>query len=250
MDSPYHYYSQPNIKPHSLSRQEAEHIMNTIKQTKIMAPPTDCLSPIGQDSILKGLKKEINADFYASVTRSPSVYRGMPFQVEVGIAYGGNIPSDELVEVLRFANRVPLLYEQSACAITKSIINTAWRNYGLQQSRSALPQGCAIILIHICSVWVPYTSESKEAIASYPEIVKEIKLALQECGRKLATHLRHTVKAHEQKEKINLFENYIPEVANALHNLSGESKNLIIENLNKTLKKSLPHLEKNGGKID
>jgi DNA topoisomerase-6 subunit B len=210
---------QPNIKPHSLTRQDAEHIMNAIKETKIMAPPTDCLSPIGEDLILKGLKKEINADFYASVTRSPGVYRGMPFQVEVGIAYGGNIPSDELVEVLRFANRVPLLYEQSACAITKSIINTAWRNYGLQQSRSALPQGPCNILIHICSVWVPYTSESKEAIASYPEIVKEIKLALQECGRKLSLFIRRRKIAEHEAQKKSYIEKYLPHVGIALKEL-------------------------------
>jgi len=210
---------QPNIKPHSLSRLEAEHIMNSIKQTKIMAPPTDCLSPIGQDLILKGLKKEINADFYCSTTRPPSVYRGMPFQIEVGIAYGGNIPSDELAEILRFANRVPLLYEQSACATTKSIINTAWRNYGLQQSRGALPQGPVIILVHICSVWVPYTSESKEAIASYPEIIKEIKLALQECGRKLSLFIRRRRIAENEAQKKSYIEKYLPHVGIALKEL-------------------------------
>ncbi len=167
-----------------------------------------------------------------------------------GIAYGGDIPQDDLVRVMRFANRVPLLYQQSACASFKSIVGTAWKNYGLGQSRGALPQGPAIILVHIASVWVPFTSESKEAIAHYPEIIKEMKLALQECGRKLASHIRHTVKAKEQKEKIDLFVKYIPEVASALHNLCGEPKDSIIEGLNKILKKGLPNLEKNGGKIE
>ncbi len=239
-----------NAKPSRIARQESEKLFKAINETKIMAPPTDCISPIGEDLIIKGLKKEINAEFYAAVTRSPSVYRGNPFQLECGIAYGGDLPQDELVRVMRFANRVPLLYQQSACASFKSIVSTAWKNYGLGQSRGALPQGPAIILVHIASVWVPFTSESKEAIAHYPEIIKEMKLALQECGRKLASHIRHTVKAKEQKEKIDLFAKYIPEVASALHNLSGEPKDSIIEGLNKILKKGLPNLEKNGGKIE
>lgn len=239
-----------NAKPTRIAREESEKLFKAINATKIMAPPTDCISPIGEDLMLKGLKKEINAEFYAAVTRPPSVYRGIPFQLECAIAYGGDIPQDDLVRVMRFANRVPLLYQQSACASVKSIINTAWKNYGLGQSRGALPQGPAIILMHIASVWVPFTSESKEAIAHYPEIIKEMKLALQECGRKLASHIRHTVKAREQQDKIDLFEKYIPEVASALHNLSGESKSVLVEGLNKILKKGLPDLESNGGKIE
>ncbi|MEM4244828.1 MAG: DNA topoisomerase VI subunit B [Candidatus Nanoarchaeia archaeon] len=239
-----------NAKPSRIARQESEKLYKAINDTKIMAPPTDCISPLGEELILKGLKKEINAEFYAAVTRSPSVYRGNPFQIECGIAYGGDLPQDELVRVMRFANRVPLLYQQSACASIKAIVNTAWRNYGMSQSKGALPQGPAVILIHIASVWVPFTSESKEAIAHYPEILKEMKLALQECGRKLASHIRHTVRAREQKEKLSLFEKYIPEVASALHNLSGEPKDSIVEGLHKILKKGLPDLEKNGGKIE
>jgi DNA topoisomerase-6 subunit B len=239
-----------NANPSRIARQESEKLFKAINETKIMAPPTDCISPIGEELVLKGLKKEINAEFYAAVTRSPSVYRGNPFQIECGIAYGGELPQDDLVRVMRFANRVPLLYQQSACASFKSIVGTAWKNYGLSQSKGALPQGPVVILIHIASVWVPFTSESKEAIAHYPEIIKELKLALQECGRKLASHIRHTVRANDQKEKLDLFEKYIPEVAAALHNLSGEPKDSIIDGLRKTLKKGLPDLEKNGGKFE
>jgi DNA topoisomerase-6 subunit B len=239
-----------NSKPTRIAREESEKLFKAINEVKIMAPPTDCISPIGEELILKGLKKEINAEFYAAVTRSPAVYRGNPFQIECGIAYGGDIPQDDLVRVMRFANRVPLLYQQSACASIKSIVNTAWRSYGLSQSRGALPQGPVIIIVHIASVWVPFTSESKEAIAHYPEIIKELKLALQECGRKLASHIRHTVRAKDQREKLDLFEKYIPEVAVALHNLSGESTDSITEGLLKILKKGLPDLEKNGGKIE
>jgi DNA topoisomerase VI B subunit len=102
------------------------------------------------------------------------VYRGNPFQVEVGVAYGGQLPADELMELYRFANRVPLQYQQSACAISKAVLSVDWRSYGLQQSRGALPTGPLVVSVHVASVWVPFTSESKEAVASYPEILKEL----------------------------------------------------------------------------
>ena len=150
-----------------------------------MAPPTDCIAPIGEELIERALRAEVKADFYAAVTRRPSVYRGNPFLVEVGLAYGGELPADEPIQVYRFANRVPLQYQQGACAITKAVTGTDWSSYQLQQPRGALPVGPLVLMVHIASVWVPFTSESKEAIAHYPEIVKEIRLGLQECGRQV-----------------------------------------------------------------
>lgn len=232
----------PSARPERIAREEADALYKAINATKIMAPPTDCLSPITAEAIEKGLKKEVNAEFYAAITRPPAVYRGFPFQVECAIAFGGSLQQDDLVRLLRFANRVPLQYEQSACAITKSVIQTAWKNYNLSQSRGALPIGPAVIMVHIASVWVPFTSESKEAIASYPEIIHEIKLGLQEIGRKLGVYIRKNVRAKEQKERANLFERYIPELASSLSNLSGEKKEIILENLEKKLKKELPLL--------
>src|SRR6185436_20680918 len=121
--------------------------------------------------------------FIATVTRSPRVYRGNPFQVEVGLAYGGSWPPDKTIELFRFANRVPLLFQRAACGITDAIVRTDWRNYLLSQPKGSLPVGPMALLVHIASVWVPFTSESKEAVAHYPEIIKEIQLAAQECGR-------------------------------------------------------------------
>lgn len=227
-------------KPDKVSAQEAENIFKTLKETKIMAPPTDVLSPIGEDLIVAGLKKEVKADFYVSVTRSPAVYRGNPFQIEIGMAYGGELPQDELVKVYRFANRVPLIFQQSACATNKAILETAWKNYGISQSKGALPLAPMVLMIHIASVWVPFTSESKEAIAHYPDIVKEIKLSLQDAGRKLASYIRKNVKAKDQKEKAELFEKFIPELASSLSNLSEEAKAGIEKELYKILKKELP----------
>ncbi len=233
---------EERMKPSSITRDQVEKIFHAIKQTKIMAPPTDCLSPIGEEQMLKGLKKEINAEFYAAVTRPPVVYRGFPFQLEVAIAYGGDLPKDEFARVIRYANRVPLQHQPGACALTRSIIQTAWKNYGLSQSKGTLPAGPLVVMVHMASVWVPFTSESKEAVASYPEIIKETRLALQDAGRKLASYIRKNVKAREQQERVNLFGKYIPELAASLATLTGEKKSEIEEELLKILKKELKGL--------
>lgn len=193
--------------------------MEGIKKTKLIAPPTDCISPIGADLLEKGLRKEVNAEFFCATTRPPAVYRGNPFVIEAGLAYGGQQNAEESVNLLRFANRVPLLYQQGACAVTRSVINTAWRSYGLNQSRGAVPVGPCTIVVHIASVWVPFTSESKEAIAHYPEIIKEIKLALQDVGRKLASYVHKKKKVGMELQKRSYIEKYIPHVADALKEL-------------------------------
>ncbi|MFH1592892.1 MAG: DNA topoisomerase VI subunit B [Candidatus Woesearchaeota archaeon] len=226
------------MKPKELGHVQAESLIKSIRETKIMAPPLDCLSPIGEKAVIDGLKKEIKADFYAAITRRPKVYRGFPFQIEAGLAYGGEIPSDDSIRLVRLANKVPLQYQQGACSITKSVLQTSWRNYGLSQSKGALPVGPVYLLVHIASVWVPFTSEAKDAIAHYPEIIKELKLALQDVGRKLGSFIRKTVKAKEQQERVNLFGKYIPEVARDLAILSGENKVLIEKKLNSILKKN------------
>ncbi|MBL7055742.1 DNA topoisomerase VI subunit B, partial [Candidatus Woesearchaeota archaeon] len=182
------------------------------------------ISPITADLLEKGLKKEINAEFYAAVTRSPKVYRGNPFVVEVGVAYGGEQLSDSSIKLFRYANRVPLQYQQSACAFTKSVTGTTWRNYGLSQSRGSLPIGPVTIAIHIASVWVPFTSESKEAIAHYPDIVKEIKFAIQDCGRKLGSYIGKKKKVQFEGKKRDYIKMFIPHVGQALQELIGLNK--------------------------
>ncbi len=227
----------PKTKPQDVSREDAERIAKAFQETKIMAPPTDCLSPITQELLEKGLKKEVNAEFYAAVTRDPVVYKGNPFQVEVALAYGGDQPKDKQAKLMRFANRVPLLYQQGACATSKAVAGTNWKAYGLQQSGSNLPVGPLTIVVHLASVWVPFTSESKEAIADYEDIGKEIKLALQEAGRQLQRYVHKKTKVHLQLERANIFERYIPEVANALKRLTGEDEDALVEGLKAMVKK-------------
>jgi DNA topoisomerase-6 subunit B len=214
-------------RPKDVVGQDAERVFKALQATKLMAPPTNCLSPIGEKAILAGLYKQIKGEFYTAVTRPPSVYRGNPFVIEAGLAYGKSPEQaaldasqrvdaplaegeshegddNEMARVMRFANRVPLLYQQSACSMYKAVLDTTWRNYGVPQSRGAPPAGPMVIFVHMASVWVPFTSESKEAIADYDEIRKEITLALRECGRRL-----------------NVFELYIDEVVGACKRLKG-----------------------------
>jgi len=236
----------PNTKPVDITREMAEKLVQGIEKTKIIAPPTDCISPIGEDLLEKGLRKEINAEFYCAVTRPPEVYRGNPFIVEAGLAYGGQQSAEEGTRLLRYANRVPLLYQQGACAVTRSVINTAWRNYGLSQSKGALPIGPVTLVVHIASVWVPFTSESKEAIAHYPEIIKEIKLALQECGRKLASYVNKKRKIQYESKKRDYIQMFIPHIGEALKELIN-----LKENEEKTVEKLLAEiLEKKRGKLE
>jgi DNA topoisomerase-6 subunit B len=231
--------------PSRIAREEAAALHESIQKTKISSPPTNCISPIGEELVLSGLKKEIEADFYVASTRPASVYRGNPFLIEVGIAFGkpggvglemseeGRITkkktviatedlvgnADEPIRVLRLANRVPLLYQQSACAVTKAVIATNWRSYGLQQPKGGLPIGPCAVMVHIASVWVPFTSESKEAIAGYAEIQKEIRLGLQDCGRKLATYIRKGKRLQDEFQKRSYIEKYIPHIGIALQEI-------------------------------
>ncbi|MGB8932101.1 MAG: DNA topoisomerase VI subunit B [Anaeromyxobacteraceae bacterium] len=266
------------VRPRDLAedRDLAEKLHRAIGATKIMNPPVNCLSPIGDELMRRGLisflsvvetegpeaDEQLDLDtaakkkaskkgkaareaapevpdappeegvekikghnyFIATVTRPPKVYRGNPFQVEVGLAYGGSWPADKPVELFRFANRVPLLFQKGACGMTEAVVKTDWRNYLLSQPKGALPVGPMALLVHIASVWVPFTSEAKEAVAHYPEITKEIQLAAQECGRKLAAHIRKTKHADYQAQRRSIFELYIEEIAAAIGKITGKSR--------------------------
>ena len=232
----------PRTRPRDVHGQASEALYKAIQATKIMAPPTNCLSPIGERAILSGLYQQIKGEFYTAVSRPPSVYRGNPFVIEAGLAYGRGpeqgqpdqpkeaVPlaegeeeqnDHELARVIRYANRVPLLYQQSACVSYKAVLDTTWRNYGVSQSRGAVPGGPMVIFVHMASVWVPFTSESKEAIAEYDEIRKEITLALRECGRRLGAFLRRRERAQGEHRRRNIFELYIEEVVESCNRLKG-----------------------------
>lgn len=219
-----------------------EKLYQALQAAKLKAPSTDCLAPMGAGAILAGLLKGIKAEFYTASTRPPAVYRGNPFQIEVGLAYGGELGMDKHDEdldatpgngkddeevssrVIRYANRVPLMYQQSSCCLFKSVVETKWNNYGLSQSSSALPRAPMVILIHMASVWVPFISEGKEAIADYDEIRKEVKLAVAECGRRLATLLKRKRTRADFSKRRDVFTRYIDEVVASVRALTTVNK--------------------------
>ena len=274
--------------PRRIGRQEVDALYQAIQNTRISSPATDCLVPIGEQLILKGLHHVVPGEFYCAATRPPAVYRGNPFLIEVGLAYGGvsqaqkvslealtemlgetdartlrqflmnsfdgigndasekilteakmgtrqspaklkkeeiaqlhaamrnvNLTDGQSMQVFRYANRVPLQFQPAACAITQSVIGNNWRSYGLSQSRGNLPQGPVTVMVHMASVWVPFTSESKEAIAGYPEIQKELRLGLQAVGRKLGMYLNRRQKVKQEGERRSIFLRYLGEVASA-----------------------------------
>lgn len=207
-------------RPSTLEKGQIESLLEAMQNTNLQNPPTNCLSPIGEELMESGMKKELNPEFVASVTRKPSVYRGNPYQIEAAIAFGGDIDKDGTYEVLRYANKVPLIYKRSSCATTKAIKETDWSRYGLSESGER-PTGPVYILVHMASVWVPFTSEGKEAIADYPEIRKEMKLAVQEVGRKLKRHLSQKRKAKVQAEKKQKLTSYGKLLAPSLGELAG-----------------------------
>ena len=217
---------KPRNRPKTIQRAGVDLLYKAINDpaTRILAPPTNCLSPIGMNELLAGLTRGIQAEFFTVETRRPAVYRGNPFQVEVGVAWGGDLPGDELARVLRFANRVPLLYQAGGCAITKAVMDVGWKSYGLTQSRGALPTGPLVVLVHLASVWVPFSSESKEAVADYDLIRKEIRLAVQSCGRRLGIYVKRKARARNEAKRREVFNLYIDEVVNCVENITGRNQ--------------------------
>ncbi len=227
-----------NRSPKYLKLEEAKAILKAIDEVKIMSPPTDCLSPIGEVLIKKGLKNvlgDMKPDYYVPpVTRSPEVYQGNPFQAEVGMVFGGDLPKDGQVEILRFANRVPLLYQQGSDVMTKALSDIDWRRYGLEQrGGKGIPYGPAVILIHVASTKIPFTSEAKEAVADIETIKNEVILALRDVGRKTRSHLNKKKKKKKAKAKFDLISRVLPEIAKK----SADMLDKPVPNLDKTITK-------------
>ncbi|MFH0868678.1 MAG: DNA topoisomerase VI subunit B [archaeon] len=219
----------PKIAPKFLTVEQADALIKSMHGTKVSAPSSVSLSPIGSELLKKTIEAEYNLEFAYAVTRQPEVYRGHSFIIEAAVGYGGELNKEEQLKLFRFANRVPLLYQQGACGFTKAVTQVDWKSYGLNQSAGNLPTGPAIILLHIASVWVPFTSESKDSLYPYPEIVKEAKLALQECGREMQLFVGKKFKRDMAVKKKEMFTLYGKELAEALAALTEEDKDKILK---------------------
>ncbi|NGM67641.1 DNA topoisomerase VI subunit B [Natronolimnobius sp. AArcel1] len=215
----------PLVRELDGDRDATSDLVDGMRETDIMAPPTRCLSPISAELVEAGLKKEFDADFYASATRDADVSGGDPFIVEAGIAYGGDLEAEGSADVLRFANRVPLVYQRGACATTDVVKSIGWRNYGLDQpGGSGVPNGPAVIMIHVASTNVPFTSESKDAVANVPAIEDEIELAIREAARELKSFLNKRRSMQQRRKKQNVLGKILPEMASKVAEVTGNEE--------------------------
>jgi DNA topoisomerase-6 subunit B len=213
----------PKVTTVADERDTAAELLEAMRETDILSPPTDCLAPISEELVEAGLRKEYEADFYAAATRDAEVHGGDPFVVEAGVAYGGDLEDDGEVEVLRFANRVPLVYQRGACATVDVVKEINWRNYGLDQpGGTGMPNGPAVLTVHVASTNVPFTSESKDAVANIPEIEDEIELALREAARELKSYLNKRRSLEKRRRKQNVIAEILPEMADKLTEVTGK----------------------------
>jgi DNA topoisomerase-6 subunit B len=180
---------------------------------------------------------KILAEAQLAPRQSPSKLKKQQLDALHGAMQHVNVDEGQSMNVLRYANRVPLQFQPAACAVTQTITSTNWRSYGLSQSRGGLPNGPVTAMVHVASVWVPFTSESKEAIASYPEIQKEIRLALQAVGRKLGMYMRRRLRVAQEGQRRSIFLRYLGEVATAVSVINGVDRAQLYEQLLAVAKK-------------
>ncbi|MCL4400493.1 MAG: DNA topoisomerase VI subunit B [Candidatus Parvarchaeota archaeon] len=231
----------PKMKPADVDRTQANSIIKALQSLDLMRPQTDCLSPIGVEELEKRMKLEFKPEYVKAVSRKPDVYRGMPFQIEAAVAYGGEIKSDRAI-LLRYANKIPLLFDSASCAITQSFLSVDYSRYGIRVE-SKVPIGNMVFVVHMASVWVPYTNEGKTAVASYPAITKEIKLALQELVRTMSLFLNKKHRSALFAERISIFDKYGSELAFRLASLIGIDEKKIQSKINSLLEKQKEAVE-------
>ncbi|GGK62472.1 DNA topoisomerase VI subunit B [Haloarcula sebkhae] len=240
----------PKVSDIADDRDTASELLSAMRETDIIAPPTDCLSPISAELVEEGLRKEFDADFYAASTRDASVHGGDPFIVEAGIAYGGELESEGTVDVMRFANRVPLVYQRGACATTDVVKSIRWRNYNLDQpGGSGIPKGPAVIMVHVASTNVPFTSESKDAIANVPEMEDEIELAIREAARELKSYLNKRRSMQQRREKQDKLATILPEMAEKLTEVTDNDELHIDDSLARIMNNVLVEREVEGDTV-
>jgi len=212
-------------QPRRIKAEEAQAVLDSFQKVKLLNPPTDCLSPIEDLLIKKGLSKAIDSRFASTVTRETRVTQGNPFQIEVGLVFGGDLASDSPIEILRFTNRVPLMYQQGGCLLTKAVESVDWKRYGLDQPGGrGLPKGPAAVLIHLASTNVQFTSEAKEAVAANEEVLAEIRRALMEVGKGLRNHLKKSSQRKKAQEKFELINVILPEISHKTSQILGREE--------------------------
>jgi len=239
-----------NKSPKKLSWAECEQIVRAIEQIKFLAPPTEGLQPISEEQIRKAVLNILDPEFEAVLTRNPTSHSGgVPFQIEVAIAYGGqagrNIGEGTKVETMRFANRAPLLFDSGACAITKAVNSVEWKRYGIRD----FDNSPITILVNVVSTYIPYTSAGKQSVADDEEIMKEIRMGLMDVGRKFQIFHSRQRRAIEKEARKQILMHYSIELAAGLAKLTDKDEKKILKKLNELVLEKLK-LEEEMEKLD
>ena len=209
---------KPDKRIGSMTNEELVKLADALQKFEdFLAPDPSCLAPLGEEPLSKGIMKFFNPEFAAVWQRNASAYSGFPFIVEMGVAYGGDIPTNGL-KVYRFANRIPLLYDEGSDVVLKIVNETEWARYKIKGDPPL------VVVSHICSTRIPYKTVGKENVADRPEIERELKNALQYLARKLAVHMSRQGAADMAKKRANLYSKYVPLIAQFATELAGKKK--------------------------
>ena len=222
----------PSKNPKKLSTEEIVRLMQNLKKYKDFLPPdASCLSPLGEDLLKAGILKELKPEYLVVHQRKPSTYAGHPFIVELAMAYGGDVPKRGTFVIYRFANKIPLLYDEASDVSYRVIAAMNWRRYKVQ------PEMPIAIVVHICSTKVPYKTVGKEFISDRPEVRREVANALREVARQLQHFLSKQEHVHNEKKRLGIFSKYLPKIAEFSTTLAGETRKPDIEKLLKSVQK-------------
>ena len=222
----------PSKNPKRLDHEEIVRLMHMLKKFPDFLPPdASCLSPLGEDLLRTGILKELNPEFVSVHQRKPATYAGHPFIVETGIAYGGEIPARSNFMVYRFANRIPLLYDEANDVSLRVIQAMNWRRYRVT------PEMPVAIFVHICSTKVPYKTVGKEFISDRPEVRREIANGLREVARQIQLFLSKREHVDKERKRLGLFSKYLPRIAEFSTQLAGKKRRLDIEKLLASVRK-------------
>ncbi|MFP3167151.1 MAG: DNA topoisomerase VI subunit B [Candidatus Nanopusillus sp.] len=225
----------PDTDPKNLNDDQIIKLYNALQNAKLRAIPSKYIVTLGRDIILKSMENILKPEYMAAIRRKPALYRGIPFIVEVGIAYGGEINE---FQYYRFANRVPLLYKSGEDAITHALKEINWKHYGFEVE-GEFPKDPMAILVHVASVWLPFTSESKEAIAPYDEIIKEIELGIKNALRELSVYIKKKKALETIGDKYKNLYGYGLEVIDSLSSILDIEKEKVEKRVKERIKKEL-----------
>jgi DNA topoisomerase-6 subunit B len=222
----------PSKNPKKLSHEEIVRLMQNLKKYKDFLPPdASCLSPLGEELLKAGVMKELNPEYLVVHQRKPSTYAGHPFIIEVAIAYGGGVHKRGSFVIYRFANKIPLLYDEASDVSYRVISTMNWRRY------KVAPDMPIAILVHICSTKVPFKTVGKEFISDRPEVRREEANALREVARQLQHFLSRQEHVHMEKKRLGIFSKYLPKIAQFSTTLAGQERVPDIDKLLKSVQK-------------